>query len=78
MTPLFGRRLQGPVGVSADGIRVIDVYYSTVAQTSTGFEKDSAGGELFGVFAFLGEVTVPCSMVVMSRVGNQGTLEIRI
>lgn len=49
-----------------------------MAQTGSGVEKDSAGGELFGVFAFLGEVTVPCSVVVVLRVGNQGTSAIRI
>lgn len=33
--------------------------------------------EKSGVFAFLEEVTVSCCMVML-RVGNQGTLEIRI
>ena len=38
------------------------------------------GGRAVGVFAFLGEVTVSCSVVISYRVrvGNQGMLEIKI
>ena len=36
------------------------------------------GRSVVGRFAFLREATISCCMVIMSRVGNQGMLAIRI
>ena len=39
-------------------------------QRSPGFHKGRAA---VGGFAFLGEATISCCMVIMSKVGNQST-----
>lgn len=70
-----------PLGVSAARVQVADVCSSSVAARSS-HSKSSPGhheGRAFVViFAFLGEVTIFRCTVIVLRIGNQGTLAIRI
>lgn len=72
--------LRGPLGVSADGIQVTDESPSTMPESRSDLQSSPRlrGGRAIVVFAFLGEVTISCCTVIMLRVGNQGTLAIRI